>query len=47
MLAFICFLLAALVGGLCFFVPELLRLRLVAAAVGLIGLGLAVSAYPH
>lgn len=47
MLAFLCFLVAAILGGVCFFVPELLRLRLIAAAVGLIGLGLAVSAYPH
>lgn len=46
MLTFVCYLIAAIVAGICFFVPEVLRLRLIAAVVGLIALGLAVGAYP-
>lgn len=46
MLAFVCYLIAAIIAGICFFVPEVLRLRLIAAVVGLIALGLAVGAYP-
>lgn len=46
MLVFVCYLIAAIVAAICFFVPEVLRLRLIAAVVGLIALGLAVSAYP-
>jgi len=45
-LAFVCYLIAAIIAGICFFVPEVLRLRLIAAVVGLIALGLAVGAYP-
>jgi hypothetical protein len=44
--AFLCFLVAAIVAAVCFFVPEVLRLRLIAAVMGLIALGLAVGAYP-
>lgn len=45
MFAFLCFLVAAIVGGVCFLVPEVLRLRLIAGAVALVALGLAVGAY--
>lgn len=46
MFAFLCFLIAAILAGVCFFLPEVLRLRLIAAAVGLVALGLASGAYP-
>lgn len=46
MIAFLCFLVAAILAGICFFVPEVLRLRLLAGALALIALGLAVGAYP-
>jgi hypothetical protein len=46
MLAFALFLIAAVVAGICFFVPEVLRLRLLAAVLGLIAAGLAVGVYP-
>lgn len=44
-LAFLCFLIAAILAGVCFFVPEVLRLRLLAGVLALISLGLAVGAY--
>ena len=43
--AFLCFLVAAIVAAICFFIPEVYRFRLVAGAVALIALGLAVGAY--
>jgi hypothetical protein len=46
MLAFLLFLIAAILCGICFFLPEVLRLRLLAGALGLIALGLAVGTYP-
>lgn len=46
MIAFLCFLVAAILAGICFFVPEVLRLRLLAGTLALIGLGLAIGVYP-
>lgn len=46
MFAFLCFLVAAIIAAVCFFVPEVVRLRLLAAVTGLIALGLAIGAYP-
>jgi hypothetical protein len=46
MFAFFCFLVAAIICGICFFLPETLRLRLLAGALGLVALGLAVGVYP-
>jgi hypothetical protein len=44
--AFLCFLVAAILAGVCFFLPEVLRLRLLAGALGLVALGLALGTYP-
>jgi len=44
--AFLCYLVAAIICAVCFFLPETLRLRLLAGALALIALGLAVGAYP-
>jgi hypothetical protein len=45
-IVFVCFLIAAILAGVCFFVPEVLRLRLIAGVLALIALGLAIGAYP-
>ena len=44
-LAFLLFLIAAIVCGICVVIPEAYRTRLLVGALGLVALGLAVGAY--